>query len=107
MKIFQCFSIILFMLFFFCVNSHAMQATTVGGYCACFTESDLDDMTSFASSNDMKSFDAYIKWKRCIVVKSGLTVTIIKSPGILGGKTQFAFEGIKFWTVREALKDYR
>ena len=107
MKARKSFVLALFILSVLCVDSHAMKATTVDGYCACFTESDLDDMTNFVVSNDRDSFNAYIKWEKCILLKPGLTVTVIKSPGLLGGKVQCVFQGVKFWTLREALKDYR
>mgnify|MGYP006866710402 CR=1 FL=1 len=85
----------------------ALRATTTGGHVACFSESDLDDMVSFAVSNDKASFDAYIRMGKCLVVKKGLDVTVTKSPGIFGTKVEFVFRGIKLWTLREGLTNYR
>ncbi len=69
------------------------------------TEEWLDDMVSFVVAKDKESFDSYIQTKKCLAIKSGLHVTVTKSPGMFGGKCEFAFRGYKFWTVREAI-DY-
>lgn len=96
-----------FFLFFFPGNALAMQATTVGNNLACFQESDFDDLVKFTVAKDYESMTAYVKQKRCFMLKEGLTVTVLKSPGMFGGRAQCAFQGVKFWTYREALKDYK
>ncbi len=88
-------------------NVLALTATTTGGHVACFTKEQLDDMVQFVVSEDKASFQAYLDSGMCIVLKKGITVTVLKSPGLFGTKVQFAFQGIKMWTVREGLTNYR
>jgi hypothetical protein len=84
----------------------ALRANTVGSNFACFSESDFDDLVSFAAAKDKASIQAYIDQKRCFVLREGLQVTILKSPGMFGGRAQCAYKGVKFWTFREALEDW-
>ena len=86
--------------------SLALRANTVGSNFACFSESDFDDLVSFGAAKDKASIQAYINQKKCFVLKEGLTVTVLKSPGMFGGRAQCAYKGLKFWTFREALKDW-
>lgn len=94
-------------LFFLPENASALQATTVGNNFACFQESDFEDLVKFTVAKDYGSMTAYVKQKKCFMLKEGLTVTVLKSPGMFGGKAQCAYQGLKFWTYREALKDYK
>lgn len=95
------------MFLFFASTALAMQGTTQQDYIACFAKSDLDDVISFVSAKDLASIDAYRRQNKCIMLKEGLTVTVTKSPGMFGGYVEFVYRGIKLWTVREALKNYR
>ena len=79
------------------------SAVTVGGHTACLKEEWLDDLVKFVSAGDMESFKAYIETNKCVVLKPGLKVTMIEYPSMFGTRAEFAFKGIKFWTVREAL----
>ncbi len=88
-------------------NVLALTATTVGGFVACFTKEQVKDMTQFVIAKDKASFQAYIDAQLCVSLKGGLTVTVLKSPGMFGTKVQFAFQGLKMWTLREALTDYK
>ncbi len=85
----------------------AMQATTKKGYTACYKKADLEDIIIFSSAKDLLSMNAYIEQGKCIILGDGHTVTITTSPGMLGNRVEFVFMGEKFWTVRDALKDYR
>jgi hypothetical protein len=98
--------IILLILLSFTARCFALSATTVDGNIACLTEEWFDDMVSFIGAKDTGSIEAYVNSKRCFMLKAGLRVTILKSPGMLGGRAQCAYKGIKFWTFREALTDY-
>lgn len=80
------------------------RAITQENAVACLTESDLDDMIRFVAANDRSSFQSYIDRKKCIVCKAGLKVTVLKYPGMFGGKAQFAFQGYKFWTTSDGLR---
>ena len=82
------------------------RCTTNDGYVACLKEEWLDHMTKFVIAKDYDNFNAYVSCKKCLVIKGGLPVTVIDSPGMFGGKTSFIYKGIKFWTYREAV-NYR
>lgn len=94
-------------LLLFAGDSHALRATTVGGHSACFSKTDLKDLIQFAVDKDDASFQAYLRSSKCILLKKGFVVTIVKGPGLIGWSTQFAYNGVKLWTVREALENYR
>lgn len=82
-------------------------ATTSNSSIACFTESALNDMTKFTVAGDRASFDAYVTQGKCIVMKGGVDVTVMEYPGLLGGTTGFVYRGVKMWTTREGLTNYR
>jgi hypothetical protein len=86
-------------------TSRSDGCTTKDGHFACLKEEWLDNMTKFRLSNDFESVKAYIAAKKCLVMKGGLHVTLIDSPGMFGGTASFIYKGVKFWTFREAL-DY-
>ena len=90
-----------------CSSAWALQGTTQKDYIACFNKSDLDDIITFVSVKDLASMNAYLMQHKCIMLSGGLTVTVTKSPGMFGGSVEFVYKGLKLWTVREALKDYR
>lgn len=100
---------ILFLLFFLVGNAHAdaLSAKTVEGYAACSKKEWLDDMSAFAARNDQAGFQAYLDAGKCVLLKSGLNVTVTQSPGLLGTQAEFDYKGTKFWTVREALAGYK
>lgn len=85
----------------------AMKATTAKDAIACFTKESLQEMQQFSINKDNASFDAYIKTGKCIVMREGLDVTVIESPGMFGGITMFIFNGVKLWTLRHGLTNYR
>lgn len=85
--------------------AHAMPAVSKGGHVACASEQWLKDMVAFTGSGDRQSFNRYIEVHRCVVMKEGLRVTVTDAPGMFGGRTEFIFNGTRFWTVREAF-DY-
>lgn len=82
-------------------------ATTSNSSIACFTELALDDMTKFTVAGDRASFDAYVTQGKCIVMKGGVDVTVMEYPGLLGGTAGFVYRGVKMWTTREGLTNYR
>jgi len=81
--------------------ANAQSAVTVGGTAACLTEQLLDDFITYAVSKDIASMQALMDRNHCIVLKSGLRVTIVDAGWT---KHQFAYQGIKLWTVAEGLK---
>jgi len=82
-------------------------ATTSDKCVSCLKEEWLDDLITFIAANDRGSVDSYIKTNKCFILKPGVTVAIMKHPGMIGGKAQFVYEGVKFWTTREGLTNYR
>jgi hypothetical protein len=87
--------------------AQAMQATTADDAVACFTKESIDDMISFVAAQDRASFQAYINTKKCIILRGGQVVTVVDSPGMFGGTAGFVLRGIKLWTVRHGLTNYR
>ncbi len=102
-------SVILFLLLLAAGTARAdtLSAKTVEGYAACLEKEWLDDMSAFAAKNDQANFQAYLDKGNCILLKNGLPVTVTGSPGLLGTQAEFVYKGTKFWTVREALSDYK
>ena len=88
-------------------SAYAMRATTTDRCVACLTEQHLDDMTSFVAAGDKASFGAYFQSQKCFKFKPGIDVTVTKMPGMFGGKAEAVYNGIKFWTYREGLTNYR
>lgn len=90
-------------------NSHSARiaditkSTTKEGYIACLSEEYLDLIIKASISKDDGSIKAFIVTGRCFFLKGGLTVTVIDYPGMFGGTTSFMANGIKLWTVREAI----
>ncbi len=81
----------------------ALPATTNANYVVCRSKQWLDDVIQFAISKDNASTQAYLNTQKCVMMKAGLRVTVTESPSMFGGTAQFVFQGVKFWTVREAL----
>ena len=94
-------SLIALVTLLFSLNAFALSGTTNDGYFACQTEEWFDDLMSFVTAKDMDSIEAYRSANKCIILKSGLRVTILDTTWT--GKIQFAFKGIKMWTVSEAI----
>jgi hypothetical protein len=83
------------------------RATTTKNAIGCHTKQSLDDMIKFTAAGDNESFKAYIQQGRCIILKEGLDVTVIEYPTMLGGTASFVYRGVKMWTTRGGLTDYR
>lgn len=101
---------ILFVLIFglFTAQLYALSATTVGGGVACLRKVWIEDMIKFVSAQDINSFQVYLNNDRCIILKKGIKVTIMESPGFFGSVTGFIFQGVpgvKLWTTREQLEN--
>lgn len=77
---------------------------TVGDRVACFLRSDLSDMMKFVVASDRDSFASYVASRKCLILKDGIQVTVLESPGFLGSETLFAYNGMKMWTTRDGIK---
>lgn len=100
-------SLFIVIILFFPTPAMALKATTVKDAVACFNKESLQEMQQFVVSKDRDSFNAYIRTGKCVILKEGLDVTVIDSPGMFGGTAMFIFQGIKLWTPRHGLKNYR
>jgi hypothetical protein len=89
------------------INCFALTANTTKDCTACLTEQFLDDMIDFSISKDYQSITTYLNSQKCIRLKQGVKVTITKSPGMFGGKVGFIVNGVRLWTIREGLTNYR
>lgn len=89
------------------MQAWAVKATTVENIPACFSKESLDEMMQFIYNKDEESFNAYLKMGKCIILKGDIDVTVIDMPGMFGGTVSFIYKGIKLWTKRNGLKNYR
>ena len=62
-------------LFLYEHTAFAQTAVTLEDYPACLTEEFLDDFMTFAAAKDIASADAYVKSRKCIVLKGCLLYT--------------------------------
>lgn len=83
--------------------THASGASTKGGYAICFQKEWLSELISFMVNKDRSSYEAYFDSRKCVMVKGGIKVTIIESPGVFGTTTGFVVDGVKAWTLREGI----
>jgi len=67
----------------------AMTATTDDNIVVCFTKENMEDMTSFIGAKDRQNFDSYIAQKKCAILKGGLDVTVLESPGVFWENSRF------------------
>lgn len=88
------------------ITTTAHAATTKGGYPICFQKEWLEDLMKFLAENDRSSYEAYFDTRKCLMARAGIKLTIIESPGVLGSMTGFIADGVKGWTLREAI-DYK
>ena len=86
-------------------QSLALSGVTREGYVACKSITWLHEVLDFQRRNDTASIQAYLNSRKCITLNKGRRVAITESPGIYGTKTGFALNGVKYWTLKEAL-DY-
>lgn len=85
------------------VTYAALPAVTNQGCIACLKKEWLNELVSFTLTKDQDSFKAYIAGKKCIALREGLKVTVTEVPGFFNTHAGFVFQGVKFWTIREAL----
>jgi len=88
----------------FAVQLYALSATTRGTYASCSKKEWLQDMLKFANAKDFDSFQAYLTTEKCLILQSGLKVTVTDH-GVFSGVSCFVFKGFKLWTVTEELEN--
>lgn len=76
--------------------------TTNANYTACRSEQWLEDVVDFVVQGDKGSFNVYLTSQKCVVIKEGLKVTITDWP-ILKSTVGFIYNGVKFWSSRDAV----
>ena len=82
-------------------NANAQSATTNENYIACTSKQYFDDMMAFVGAGDTASFEVYRAANKCLILKAGMTVTVIDRTLFSG--TVIAYKGVKLWTVNEAI----
>lgn len=85
-------------------QANASSAVTTENFPACAKKEWIEDIRKFVGSKDTNSFNAYINTGKCLILEKGLNVTITNSSGAFGGNIEFAYNGVKLWTVREAIE---
>ena len=82
-------------------NANAQSATTNENYIACTSERYYEDMMAFVGAGDTASFEVYRAANKCLILKAGMTVTVIDRS--LFGPTVIMYKGVKLWTVGDAI----
>jgi len=82
-------------------------ATTAKNAIGCYIKSSVEDMEKFAHAKDQASFNKYILDGKCVLLNAGVDVTVIEYPEMLSGTPCFAYNGVKMWTSRSGLTNYR
>ncbi len=88
----------------FTAQLYALSATTKGIFPSCSKKEWLQDMQKFTNSKDSDSFYAYLIKEKCLILQSGLKVTITDH-GVFSGVSSFVFKGFKLWTITEELEN--
>jgi hypothetical protein len=96
--------------FFLSVACAAISLQTVAGdlvtegkYYACLSEQWLEDFTAFAVAKDFASIKAYLAGDKCLVLRPNLPVTVADDPALLGTRTAFTIQGIRFYAPSEEI----
>lgn len=76
---------------------------TEGKYYSCLSTQWLDEFTAFAVSDDIDQVQAYLKGNKCLLLKPNLPVTIAKGSSVLGPRTEFLIQGIRFYAPSEEI----
>jgi len=78
-------------------------AVTVKGLPACATLEYLKHMQQFADLGSQMMWDRYLSLDYCIILKSGIPVTITAWKLDVGVKYEFVFNGVTLYTRADAL----
>ena len=81
----------------------AGDLVTEGKYYACLSEQWLEDFTAFAVDEDFASIKAYLAGDKCLVLRPNLPVTVADDPALLGTRTAFTIQGIRFYAPSEEI----
>jgi len=85
----------------------ALSGTTNSGFAGCRSKAWFDDFIGFVVANDDASMSSYLASGKCQSIPGGVKVTVLESPGVFGSTVVIALRGVKLWTVREAVGDYK
>lgn len=85
-------------------QAKASSAVTTENFPACTKKEWIEDIRKFVAAKDINSFNAYINTGKCIILEKGVNVTVTNSSGTFGNNIEFAYSGVKLWTVRDALR---
>ena len=76
---------------------------TEGKFYSCLSTQWLDEFTAFAVSDDIDQVQAYLKGNKCLLLKPNLPVTIAEGSSVLGPRTEFLIQGIRFYAPSEEI----
>lgn len=82
----------------------AFADQTTGRYPACTRTHWLEQMVQFAASGNDATYNAWINRGKCIELRKGLEVEILRYYGDAAHpRVEFVINGFRFFTVREAI----
>ena len=87
----------------FTIQTVAGDLVTEGKYYVCLSEQWLEDFTAFAVEKDFASIKAYLAGDKCLVLRPNLPVTVTDDPALLGTRTAFTIQGIRFYAPSEEI----
>jgi hypothetical protein len=83
-------------------NAFALTGTTNQGGLACISEEYLSDAISFIVDNDTQNLEAFLTANKCVFMKEGLKVNIVKYP--VFGNIIFVYQGLRFHAPKSAVE---
>ena len=84
-----------------CSQAFALTGTTKEYGIACISEQYVSDAISFLADKDVQNLQAYIDTGKCVFLKDGIKVNIVKLP--MFGNAVFVFNGVKFYCPKSSL----
>ncbi len=82
--------------------TYSMSATLKEDSPACLKEEWIKNMTTFITTKDKANYEAFLSQGKCILLGSGLPVTVIESPWVFGRYTSFVYNGVTYWAATDS-----
>ena len=88
------------------LSGSANAAVLKGGYLACFTEHDFDELMEMVARKDMRGVDYLVKSDRCFIPKEGIPISVLNSSwGKVKVRAYVGDSAVVFWTVQESVQE--
>ena len=84
-------------------DTSALIGKTRGGDAACLKKEDVTMVIRLAQSKAQESAMSYFQTDKCMILKGGKRVVIIKGSGTTGAMIQFHYRRFVLWSAREAV----